>query len=245
VNVLLRFIRRYSLSVQLILSSFAAIFVGIYINLLTGNMNNGIWAAIRNLSWSNLWAVGGSIVIALQVLLINMYQDKDEDDKTKVIRSMLEAAARAIIYPETADSVFIRGFCHIVDENEQGRRILRPICMWSAHWVPDFDACIPLEGPDSDVFTIVQAFKNRTIVANHITDETRAKYPEPIRAQILPDLQCVIAAPIRDFNDSNSRVLGTIAFDSTSCFEDMGFNTADARDIVMLFARSVFLLMKQ
>lgn len=244
--MLRRLLRRHSVAAQLALNLIVAFCFGIYINLLTGRMDAGLPAALRALGGANLWAIAGIAAAVVQVFLVSLQEqsreDREEDNETRVIASMIEAAARALIYPRSPESVFVRAFCHIADD---AKKELRPLCMWSPHYVPDSDLCIPCDGEGADAFTVVQAYKSRHIVVNRITDQTRAKYPEPLRAMISTDLQCVLAAPIRDFNDSGGPVLGTIAFDSTSSLEDMAFDKADAKDIAKLFAQGVFLLLRE
>lgn len=160
----------------------------------------------------------------------------------KVIESLLQAAARAITYSRTDKTVYIRAFCHQPDSQ---KKVLVPIGFWSPHFENDYNARIPLLRETAKPFVISTAYNDKTIVARDIPPNHLELYPPHLKKRILPNLKCVLAAPICDFEPGGNEILGTISLDSSShTLKEIGFDKDEAKDIIEAFAKSIYFLMK-
>lgn len=163
-------------------------------------------------------------------------------DKRIIIEVLLETSARAIIHPQTHTQVFIRAFCHRADNQ---KKELIPVCFWCPHYTEDYDAHIPFEMPSSKPFVISAAYKEKKIIARNVPPNHLNLYPPELKNRILPELKCILAAPICNFDSEGGDVLGTVCFDSSShTLQEIGFDSETAKDILRLLAKSIYLVMK-
>lgn len=99
---------------------------------------------------------------------------------------------------------------------------------------------MPCNHPDSNRFVIVRAFKERDVKAKNVAPSEVSGMP----VAVWPELKCVIAAPIRDFNDPQCKPLGTINFDSNRTLEEVHFEGKRAQEICRVYASSIYDLLK-
>lgn len=239
--------RRHAALSQLLLSSTIAVCIAIYVNLITGEpqSKSDLQAgrpdrAISQMGWSNFWILAALGLMVCQAKIARPRRPSD-DVLCAAITDLLQAATRALIYPKRVDQAPVRAFCHIADRN---KRILRPYCTWSFHQFEDRDAQIPYEGPDATPFVIARAFNQKRVVVEPISSTHLNDYSESLKEKIWPELQCVAAAPIRDFQDADSEPLGTIALDSSLPLSALPLDRRDAKDILSLIAHCVYILKK-
>jgi hypothetical protein len=179
-----------------------------------------------------------AIVVVRQILARSWSALSRKD----VITKLLEAAAKALVLPRSVERVPIRAFCHLVDLKTKK---LVPFCTWSLYPYPHYDALIPCEGPESQVFVIARVYQKGSVLAEELPDNHIDITPPDLRNKMWKDIRCVLAAPIRQFDMSGSDILGTISFDSSHPLTSLGFDKPQAEQICILYASSIFELLQK
>jgi hypothetical protein len=236
-----KFLRKYHSPIQLSLSLCVAVLTAIYVNLLTSIPRQGsLIGTIPHMGWSNLWGISALVAFYLQIRTFNL--DKpSKNDKEQALNSLLEAAARSIIYPRNLEKLDIRIFCHLADTEN---KVLKPICKWSLHFSEDFSAPIPYEGTHAEYFVISKSYKRKEVIAEELPYDHNKLYPDNISNKIKPTMKCIIAAPVCNFDDDAELPLGTVALDSSKTLRETGFSTQEAKDIIKLIAECVYFLIR-
>jgi hypothetical protein len=219
-----------------------AVLFGVYINLITNALQQvSLLAAIAQAGWSNGWAVAGLATVLLQLWLPRI--DKlSRKEKYEIVRAILELSARAIVYPRPVEQVDIRAFCHLADpQNEE----LKPFCRWSLGYTTDSGTHIPYTGEAAKQFLIAQAFNTKEILAENLPINGTRNLPRRLVNRIKPNLRCVLAAPLRNFDDDAFESIGTVSFDSSKSLREIGFDKQGAKDIAKLVAECIFLLLRE
>jgi len=232
--------------IEVTLDVFLALSIGFYVNLVTQRddlrtalLSGHILSFISSSGRLNfLLFCAVSIVVARQRLARRWSALSRKD----VITKLLEAAAKALVLPRSVERVPIRAFCHLADLKTKK---LVPFCTWSLYPYPHYDALIPFEGRESEVFVISRAFQKGSVLAEELPANHIDLTPPDLRDKMWKNIRCVLAAPIRQFDISGSEVLGTISFDSSHPLTSLGFDKPQAEQICILYASSIFELLRK
>ena len=95
-------------------------------------------------------------------------------------------------------------------------------------------------------FEIVKAFHHRTIIAENITREDTVRYGEwskSLADRLWTGHHCVIAAPLMNYKNPRSKVIGTISFGTSVNIEDSGFATERVQLLVKCSADTIYRLL--
>jgi hypothetical protein len=237
-----RLIRKHNSSLQLALSLFTAVFVGIYINLITSDLQrDNLFTVIQQAGWTNLWAILSLFTLMLQVLLPGV-EKISQENKHRIIKNLLEASARSLVYPRSIAQYEIRAFYH---EADTVKGEFKPLCRWVEGYATDMATQIPFQGDQTDIFVISRAYRDKTILAENLPQNYPQSLPERLRGKIKKNLKCVLAAPVQNYEDDGQEVIGVIAFDSVKSLRDVGFDQQGAKDIAKLLAESIFILLTE
>lgn len=226
-----RFVKRHgawfslSLTIALVLSS------GLYVNEVS---QDGFRADASVLLL--LLAIGSLIA---QVRVDRIRSKPSDDVVHTTIESILEAAARALVHPNSIEDVPVRAFC---DRAQVETRTLIPECRWTNHHYEDRNVPIPYDGPDSDQIVIARCFREKKVIAQELPDQWRSGVRAELQEIIWADIRSVLAAPIRDETDPDSVCLGVLCFDTSVALKDVGFDSPQAKDIAVLIASCVYRL---
>jgi hypothetical protein len=222
---------------------------------LSGGLIIGPNSFLINENWAKISAIVIGlvlIILALTPLLKEFRQIKFIENPTstkslkemkkEAVKTILRAASLAILYPKTIETVHIRAFYH---EADKVKKVLRPLCYWDPHHADDYNALIPYEGPGSEHFIISEAYNRKRIVGKNLPENHINLYSPELRDKIRPNIKCIFAAPISDFESNDSEVLGTLCFGITNAtIEELGFDSDLAYDMIELFAKSIYFIMK-
>jgi len=169
----------------------------------------------------------------------NEDQDLVSEEQRQIIEHVLRATSLGLICPRSETQVLIRTFCHLADRD---KKVLRPICMWSLHHTNDYNASIPYDGPEAQPFIISEAFNENRVVARNLPRGHIKLYTASLQDKILPELKCIIAVPISDFEPgTQGRPLGTVSIDcSTAQLDELGFAEEEVKDVLIWCARAVY-----
>lgn len=230
-----RFVKKNWEVVNTFLSLLMAMVSGVYISLLCSTMQEegGLLRGVQQLGWSNLYV---GVFFALLYAQRRIPRLVGEKISIAAIQAMLEATARALLHPLSDTDIPLRAFYH---RYESSTRELVPECHWMHHHSHDRDARIPV---DNDAFVISRAFKEKRVVASNVGSAQTDGYPAKLKERIWDQIGSILAAPVRDFDDPHSGVLGTVAFDSCNSCADMKFDTDEARDIAASIATAIYRL---
>jgi hypothetical protein len=153
-----------------------------------------------------------------------------------IVGHILHATSLALVYPHNPRDVPFRTFVHLADEET---RTLRPVWWWSLQYFDDYDAPIPLGDEDSP-FVIARAYATVRPVGMDLRPDHTASYPRNLRDRIMPDLRCVLAVPIHDYEPGSSTPpLGTISIDSTRTLGELGFDSDEVNSVLVSCAKAV------
>jgi len=224
-----------------VLFNLAAMFTaGFYVNLLTTAMTQPpgatLWESVKGLSFWNLLVLLSLIIVVYQPGLEAILEPV-HPQKREVIRAQLEATARALAqnFPTKKSPLELRAFCHIVDSEH-----LVPLCTWRTPNIMYDDQVLKI--PLTDKFLVVtQAFREGRPICRDVQGAT---IPGEWAQRIWPAIHGVLAAPIRDFEDPDSKPIGTIAFDSSRCCADVHFDKPETQTIIRTVAMATYLLLK-
>ena len=270
---LLRFSHRHVSIIQLLLDFALVIISGIYVSKVVGipiSFLDHPFNFIGEAKHVNWLLVVGLVVVAMKR---ELSRNVSAEDKKAVVRKLLEGIVKTLTLfmvdssatvasgptktsrtrgsarsrdgsrsHEHADSqpqsaVEIRAFCHLYNER---KKELYTYCAWGYQWNKDFDSTVPCNHPDSEKFVIVRAFQQCTVIAEDVGSDRVVGMPVPV----WPELKCVLAAPIRDFNDPQCQPIGTINFDSNRTLEEAHFKGKRAEEICLVYASSIYDLLK-
>jgi hypothetical protein len=156
--------------------------------------------------------------------------------RTTIVGHILHATSLALVYPHNPREVPFRTFLHLADPES---RTLRPVWWWSLQHFDDYDAAIPL-GDEESPFVIARAFAAVRPVGMDLAADHRRDYPANLRDRIMPDLRCVLAVPIHDYEPAGTAPpLGTISIDSTCNLAELGFDSDEVNSVLVSCAKAV------
>ena len=270
---LLKFSHRHVSILQLLLDFALVIITGIYVSKVVGIPISFFDHPINffgEANHANWFLVAGLLIV---VMKHKLSKNVSAEEKKAVVRKLLEGIVKTLTLSmvdsslrvaggpaeksrtrssarsrdgshthEQSDSqpqseLEIRAFCHLYNEK---KKELYTYCAWGYQWNEDFDSTVPCNHPNSDKFIIVRAFQQRKPFAEDVGLDGVVGMPVPV----WPELKCVLAAPIRDFNDPLCQPLGTINFDSNRTLEEAHFKGKRAEEICLLYASSIYDLLK-
>ena len=158
--------------------------------------------------------------------------------KKRVVRKLLKAAIKTFASPDP--KVKIRALCHTYDTKKDA---LVPYVAWDpVTWHKDFKSDIPCSHADSEKFVIVAAFRDGAPRKKNLTDAEVQNMP----AEVWPELKCVLAAPIQDFDpDAHGEKLGVINFDANRTLEEVNLDDERAAEVCRLYAATIYELLKE
>lgn len=224
---------------QSILSFMNLFFIGIYINILTIKIYTNPINKLIEVMWSlgswNILLIMGFGSIILHIYLLSIPQDTVKRIGSKLIESVLEAACSSLIYHRK--DLSIRAIVTLVDKSSRTRTTrfsynIRPD--------PERTATFPIE------FGVTgEAIINRMVVAKELPEDHMNTYPLKIRRLILPELKCVLAAPIYLPEDREAGPIGVLAFDSTDPISKSNFDSRQAKDVAQAWADIVGTILGQ
>lgn len=225
----LRLARHFTI-VQSALALLSPCLIGLYISIF-GNALRTIPSAgfpeIFNLLgyWNALLVVGsGSIVLQTYLSTIPRTTLKRIGDN--LMKNGLEAACISLTYRQK--DMNIRAIVTLVDKSGSTRTT-----RYSHNVRPDPErtATFPVN------FGITgKAFTKRMVVAQDVRPDHMSRYPPEIQPMILPELRCVLAAPIYTTEQREAVPIGVLAFDSTEPLSETKFDTRTAKDVAQAWA---------
>lgn len=226
-----RFIKRRGAWVGSALTVVAILASGLYVNEVS---EHGVRVG------ESLWLLVVAVACLVGQVWVDQVRSKPTHDVVHAtIESLLEAAARALVHPKSIDQVPVRAFCHRANSSKQ---TLDPVCRWSYHHYNDKDVPIPYTGPGTDEIVIAKAFCQGTVIARELSPEWRESTRPDVGQVVWSDIRTVLSAPIKDFTDPNSEVLGTVTFDSSAAMNVVKFDKENAADIAALMAACIYRL---
>jgi hypothetical protein len=236
---LLRRKRRLSHILIGVLGLIAGALIGIYVNVVTPAVEQvlGHWGSTIAL------LIGAVICFIAQLYVIFNSSGEDPSHELAVdeLRSLLEAATRALIHPHSIERYSIRVQCRVANTKS---KTLDPFCQWSYPICPDETLAVKYDGDDRDVIIISKAFRNKRVVAEDITDEHTKRYSDEHRGGIWDDVKSVLAAPIMDPKNPRSNAIGTISFDSSMKLSSVKLDSNEAKIIAQLLANRAYSLLR-
>ncbi|MGA9876816.1 MAG: hypothetical protein WBQ21_13520 [Solirubrobacteraceae bacterium] len=157
------------------------------------------------------------------------------------IDTLLEVAARSLVYPLSWDEVEIRAFCYRLNSK---KRCLEYVGSSSSHEYDDrWGRDVPLDAFDADnrpIFVIAEAAAAGMTVLRELPAK-RSRVEEQVR--VWPDIGCVLATAIHDpqaSNEDRAASLGTVSFDISLEHRHLLIdNEKHAHDIICLVAQAV------
>ncbi len=216
--------------VILALSSFLiVIFIGIYINLLTTELNASdinFIEAVKKLNLWNILLIFSLFLYLYQIRLSKLPYHSIIEKKKQIIEDILKAASMSLIYPNL--NLHIRAVITICDYQKS---IRRTEYAYNIEADPERTAIFPI-----DFGVTGEALMKRAAVARHLTRTHKAAYPENVKDVIAEPLKCVLAVPIFDPRDERSPILGILAFDSFENITTVGFSNRESYKIAQMWA---------
>jgi hypothetical protein len=229
---IVEFLRENKAALQFVLSVATIVLLSVYFLILTPSYAElkSLPAAVKGAGWHTLWVVGAVACAALQ-LWLSMMPEVPSVNRDRALDALLEITARAIAFPQSPEQRDLRVFYHLVDRRQ---KMLIPQHMWCTD-VPEDVIPIPLDVP----FIISGAFKHRRLTAADLPPGDTDLPPE-FREMIRKQIKSVLAAPICDLENVQSRPIGTISIDSGQTLDEAKLNTPSARHIINLVARCIY-----
>jgi hypothetical protein len=157
----------------------------------------------------------------------------------EVIGSVLEIAAKSLVYPESWDVVTVRSFCHRFDRKN---RTLHYVTSRASHQFDDQFTDIPVDAADETgtrIFVIAEAVVRGGLVFRHLPD---LRTPEEIARNIWPGIRYVLACPIHrtDAPRTEANCLGVVSFDTSEAGgQKIGLDGDRAGDTIRQVAATV------
>jgi hypothetical protein len=208
----------------------AALYVHAFENGDSGRTRS-VFETVETLGWSNVFLTILVIAIIVHALVIRSARLMRQDDQTFAVGQLLEVAARALVFPESWETVEVRAFCHRLDRR---RKKLHYVAHRSSHRHDDVWEPVPLDAVDEtglQIFVIAEAAKTHNTVLRELPPHRSAIEG---RLNVWPDIGVVLAAPIKDPTDRrHGRCLGTISFDTSRASKAILVDNAGrSRDII-------------
>jgi hypothetical protein len=190
----------------------AALYVHAFENGHSGH-KRAAFETVEGIGWSNAFLAVLVVAIIAHAFVIRTARLMHQDDQTFAVGQLLEVAARALVFPESWETVEVRAFCHRLDR--KGKK-LHYIAHRSSHRHDDVWEPVPLDAVDAtgrQVFVIAEAAKTHNTVLRELPPH-RSEIEGKLN--VWPDIGVVLAAPIRDPTDRrHGHCLGTVSFDTS------------------------------
>lgn len=192
------------------------------------------------------WGLASTALLAVSILVhVTLYREtatvanRTQED---ILGKVFEIAARALVFPESWDTVPVRCYCHRFDRR---LRKLNYYTSKASNIHDDQFTDIPVDEFDQDgkrIFVIAEAVASGRTVFRELT-ETRSTAEE--RAAVWAPIRFVLACPVYEWErpKSESTCLGVVSFDtSKEGGKKVNLNSKRARDIIAELARTTSLL---
>lgn len=216
--------------VILALSSFLiVIFIGIYVNLLTTELNvpnTNFIEAVKKLNLWNILLIFSLFLYLYQIRVSKLPYNSIIEKKKQIIEDILRAACISLIYPNL--DLHIRAVITICDY-VQSIRITK--YSYNIEADPERTAIFPI-----DFGVTGEALMKRAAVAKPLSRAHKATYPENVKDVIADPLKCVLAVPIFDSRNERAPVIGILAFDSFENITTVGFSNRESYKIAQMWA---------
>lgn len=200
--------------------------------MICGGVSAGIFAA-PSLHFSWIGLVTAIAALLLQLGRLRLSNDLPPEAKKAATKKFLDAAECMLAFRDSKAEVHT--YCHTVDL--QGKWLV-PFCC-GGDWRPEKDRNIPL---DNKLFVIVNAFDSHDVKRKDLKPEERDK---PGGIPIWEKMRCVLAAPIRDFENANCEPLGTFSLAGSLSLKQLGWDTVEAERICRILASGIYELLKE
>ncbi|HEV2418486.1 MAG TPA: hypothetical protein VGX94_11835 [Terriglobia bacterium] len=128
----------------------------------------------------------------------------------------------------------VHAYCHTVDR--EGNWLV-PFC-YGGDWRAEVDHKIPLEDKR---FVIVDAFDSHGTKKRDLKDEERGNLSD---VPIWDKMRCVLASPIRDFDDAACAPLGTLSLAGSRTLKELAWDTEQAARVCELLAAGIYELLR-
>jgi hypothetical protein len=174
-----------------------------------------------------------TLAVAFTAVAARLMQSSRSSRKSQHVRQLLAVLGHALTM--TSDGATVRVACRLYDRKT--KRLL-PYETWSMHRHADTYDPIPCQGPDSEKFVVVRAFKGNWIDKNDV--HINGDYPPDVR--VWQELKSVLAAPIRSFESSDHETapLGTLSCDSNKSLVESRFHDQAAMDMASVSAAYIY-----
>jgi hypothetical protein len=174
-----------------------------------------------------------TLAIGFTAVAARLMQSSRSSRKSQQVRQLLAVLGHALTM--TSDGATIRVACRLYDP--RSKRLL-PYETWSMHHHADTYDPVPCQGPDSEKFVVVRAFKGNSIDKNDV--HVDGDYPPNVR--VWQELKSVLAAPIWSFesSDHTSAPLGTLSCDSNKSLQESRFHDQAAIDMASVSAAYIY-----
>lgn len=215
---------------QTVLTIASVVCVGAYVNLLSRelgpNTSTSLIESIMGLKEWNLLLLLTLVCTILQTVLSRMPQRAISAIIDRLIVEILEAACLSI-KSDNRDR-HIRAIVTLID---RGGKTRTTRYTYGVRPDPERKAKFPV-----DFGVTGEAIRLGTVIAQELPRDHLTTYPASVRDLILPNLRCVLAAPIYNPSSNSRRMLGVLAFDSTMSMDTMKFNSHGVKDVAQAWA---------
>lgn len=181
-------------------------------------------------SWLGFIFALATVGLYLGRLLLS--KDLPLSAKKAAAKRILDAAEKMLSLGE--NNVEVHAYCHTVDKE---RKCLVPFC-YGGDWRAEVDHKIPL---DDKRFVIVNAFDSHGIERRDLKDDERGVLS---KVPVWDKMRCVLASPIRDFEDAACEPLGTISLGASRTLTELAWDTEKAERVCQFLASGIYELLR-
>jgi len=210
------FLIRNNQSVSTAITILMSFFVGLYINLLTKQLESvGFIDSIQNLSWKNLLLVLVVALLIFQIYTLNIAKKVMKSKQEPLINAILEAASKSLVHPKS--NLHIRAIVTVCD-NKINKRVTRFNYNTDSdpERIAEFDKEFGITG---------EAFTTKSVILKQLPTTHHRGYNSSTQNNVLREIKTILAAPILKSNSANDEPFGILAFDSKHTIEELNWNT--------------------
>lgn len=228
-------------SVAFALSAAAPISIGAYINVFTGiataNPAPTLLQAFQGCGWWNSLIGAFLILIYWQYRVGRLPEDAFASLRSRLIRRLLEAACRSIVYPRSLDGTHIRAIVSLI-ATDRSRRIAK--FSFNADPDPERQGEWPV-----DFGVTGEAITGKMVVLKELPENHHEGYPLEIQGTVLAKIRTILAAPIMNPKDRRGSPIGVVAFDSELTITELGFDHREIRQVCQSWADLLAMIITQ